>query len=170
MRELLNSAILTLNIRISKINDCVLSKQFFSKICWNLVSPAASHRCVAGWYISNKLTLPLKNIWSKAREQSLALRMCYVWTSDISLSPPASAPLQEVVAHWIAESRIAIEEIRLLILKAAHSIDTRGIDGAKKEVRPPWTTIGQALSRLSYSLGISGFMVLCGHSVLEVSM
>lgn len=40
----------------------------------------------------------------------------------------------EVVAHWIAESRIAIEEIRLLTLKAAHNIDTLGSTGTKKEI------------------------------------
>ncbi|XP_053456771.1 acyl-CoA dehydrogenase family member 11 [Nycticebus coucang] len=40
----------------------------------------------------------------------------------------------EAVAHWIAESRIAIEEIRLLTLKAAHSMDTLGSAGAKKEI------------------------------------
>lgn len=40
----------------------------------------------------------------------------------------------EVVAHWIAESRIAIEEVRLLTLKAAHTIDTLGSRGAKKQI------------------------------------
>ncbi|XP_070289514.1 acyl-CoA dehydrogenase family member 11 isoform X2 [Myotis yumanensis] len=40
----------------------------------------------------------------------------------------------EVVAHWIAESRIAIEEIRLLTLKAAHTIDTLGNTGAIKQI------------------------------------
>ncbi|KAG8516221.1 Acyl-CoA dehydrogenase family member 11, partial [Galemys pyrenaicus] len=40
----------------------------------------------------------------------------------------------EVVAHWIAESRLAIDQIRLLTLKAAHNIDTLGSAGARKEI------------------------------------
>ncbi|XP_054451236.1 acyl-CoA dehydrogenase family member 11 [Pteronotus mesoamericanus] len=40
----------------------------------------------------------------------------------------------EAVAHWIAESRIAIEEVRLLTLKAAHSFDTLGSTRARKEI------------------------------------
>ncbi|XP_033022085.1 acyl-CoA dehydrogenase family member 11 [Lacerta agilis] len=40
----------------------------------------------------------------------------------------------EVVAHWIAECRIAIEQARLLTLKAASKIDAMGNKEARKEV------------------------------------
>ncbi|CAJ0924015.1 unnamed protein product [Ranitomeya imitator] len=41
----------------------------------------------------------------------------------------------EVIAHWIAESRIAIEQARLLTLRAAKAIDTIGSAKARKEVQ-----------------------------------
>uniref|UniRef100_A0A803SZX4 Acyl-CoA dehydrogenase family member 11 n=1 Tax=Anolis carolinensis TaxID=28377 RepID=A0A803SZX4_ANOCA len=40
----------------------------------------------------------------------------------------------EVVAHWIAECRIAIEQARLLTLKGASKIDSLGNKAARKEV------------------------------------
>uniref|UniRef100_A0A3Q2XTC5 Acyl-CoA dehydrogenase family, member 11 n=1 Tax=Hippocampus comes TaxID=109280 RepID=A0A3Q2XTC5_HIPCM len=40
----------------------------------------------------------------------------------------------EVVAHWIAECRLTIEQTRLLILGAAHVLDTLGSRTARKQI------------------------------------
>ncbi|KAJ8419166.1 hypothetical protein AAFF_G00006650 [Aldrovandia affinis] len=40
----------------------------------------------------------------------------------------------EVVAHWIAECRIAIDQTRLLTLQAAHSLDVQGSRAARKQI------------------------------------
>ncbi|XP_030622924.1 acyl-CoA dehydrogenase family member 11 [Chanos chanos] len=40
----------------------------------------------------------------------------------------------EVVAHWIAECRIAIEQTRLLTLHAAYALDTLGNKAARKQI------------------------------------
>lgn len=40
----------------------------------------------------------------------------------------------EVVAHWIAECRLAIEQTRLLTLNAAHALDTLGSRAARKQI------------------------------------
>lgn len=43
--------------------------------------------------------------------------------------------VQEVVAHWIAECRLMIEQTRLLTLHAAHALDTLGSRTARKQVK-----------------------------------
>ncbi|XP_064805059.1 acyl-CoA dehydrogenase family member 11-like [Oncorhynchus masou masou] len=40
----------------------------------------------------------------------------------------------EVVAHWIAECRLAIDQTRLLTLHAAHALDTLGSRSARKQI------------------------------------
>uniref|UniRef100_A0A8D3DJE6 Acyl-CoA dehydrogenase family member 11 n=1 Tax=Scophthalmus maximus TaxID=52904 RepID=A0A8D3DJE6_SCOMX len=40
----------------------------------------------------------------------------------------------EVVAHWIAECRLMIEQTRLLTLHAAHALDTAGSKAARKQI------------------------------------
>lgn len=74
----------------------------------------------------------------------------HVWKAAVPTRKPAFDPdcchlvdscrtapicLQEVVAHWIAECRLMIEQTRLLTLHAAHALDTMGSRAARKQVK-----------------------------------
>lgn len=53
--------------------------------------------------------------------------------SSVNVVPFLS--MQEVVAHWIAECRLMIEQTRLLTLHAAHALDKLGSRAARKQVQ-----------------------------------
>ncbi len=64
-------------------------------------------------------------------ERALEL-MCERAASRSTFGQPIAR--QGVVRDWIAESRVAIEQARLLVLKAAWLIDTVGAQGARTEI------------------------------------
>jgi acyl-CoA dehydrogenase len=64
-------------------------------------------------------------------ERALDL-MCRRSVERVAFGKPLAR--QGVVQQWIAESRISIEQARLLTLKAAWMIDTVGVKGARKEI------------------------------------
>ena len=64
-------------------------------------------------------------------DRSLEL-MCERARSRVAFGKPVSD--QGVVRQWIAESRLAIEQARLLVLKTAWMMDTIGNKGARKEI------------------------------------
>ena len=64
-------------------------------------------------------------------ERALEL-MCGRTSSRVAFGKPLAA--QGVIQQWIAESRIAIEQARLLTLKTAWLIDKHGPKGARTEV------------------------------------
>jgi acyl-CoA dehydrogenase len=64
-------------------------------------------------------------------ERALEL-MCARAVSRSTFGQPIAK--QGVVQEWIAESRLAIEQARLLVLKAAWLIDTVGVRGARTEI------------------------------------
>jgi acyl-CoA dehydrogenase len=59
--------------------------------------------------------------------------MCQRATSRVAFGKPIAA--QGVVADWIAESRVRIEQARLLVLKTAWLMDTVGNKGAHTEIQ-----------------------------------
>ncbi|HZM78283.1 MAG TPA: acyl-CoA dehydrogenase family protein [Candidatus Limnocylindrales bacterium] len=65
-------------------------------------------------------------------ERALAM-MCRRASSRVAWGKPIAA--QGVVADWIAESRVRIEQARLLVLKTAWLMDTVGNKGAHTEIQ-----------------------------------
>jgi acyl-CoA dehydrogenase len=64
-------------------------------------------------------------------ERSLEM-MCERARSRVAFGKPVSD--QGVIRQWIAESRLAIDQARLLVLKAAWLMDTVGNKAARKEI------------------------------------
>jgi acyl-CoA dehydrogenase len=64
-------------------------------------------------------------------ERALEL-MCRRVLGRVAFGRPLAE--QGVIQEWIAESRIRIEQVRLLVLKTAWLIDTVGVQGARTEV------------------------------------
>jgi acyl-CoA dehydrogenase len=58
--------------------------------------------------------------------------MCKRSAERVAFSRPLAH--QGVIQQWIAESRMAIEQARLLVLKAAWMIDNYGAKGARTEI------------------------------------
>lgn len=54
----------------------------------------------------------------------------------------------EVVAHWIAECRLSIEQARLLTLQTAHKIDMLGNRRARKEVAMTKVVVPRAVLKV----------------------
>jgi len=67
-----------------------------------------------------------------AAERALEL-MCRRVTDRIAFGSPLAA--QGVIQGWIAESRVRIEQARLLVLKTAWLMDTAGNKGAHSEIQ-----------------------------------
>jgi alkylation response protein AidB-like acyl-CoA dehydrogenase len=63
-----------------------------------------------------------------------ALEMLCARAATRNISPGDALGTRQTVQNWIAESTAAIEAARLLVLYAAWTIDTRGIDGAREEI------------------------------------
>lgn len=70
------------------------------------------------------------------RSLGMAERALELMCERVSTRTAFGSPLanQGVIRDWIAESRLAIEQARLLVLKTAWLIDTVGVKNARTEI------------------------------------
>ncbi|KAJ8277612.1 hypothetical protein GJAV_G00077530 [Gymnothorax javanicus] len=69
----------------------------------------------------------------------------------------------EVVAHWIAECRIAIDQTRLLTLHAAHAFDVQGSKAARKQIAMIKVVAGRmACKVVDCAIQVYGGAGVCG--------
>ncbi|MCW2930815.1 MAG: acyl-CoA dehydrogenase, partial [Actinomycetia bacterium] len=59
--------------------------------------------------------------------------MCARASQRVAFGKPLSE--QGVIREWIAESRVRVEQLRLLVLKTAWLVDVRGTKGAHTEIQ-----------------------------------
>lgn len=62
-----------------------------------------------------------------------------LWRPEMRITP---CFVQEVVAHWIAECRLMIDQTRLLTLHAARAMDVHGSRVARKQVSSKFLLFG----------------------------
>jgi len=87
--------------------------------------------------------------------------MCERATARVAFGKPLAE--QGVVQNWIAESRIKIEQARLMVLKAAWLIDTVGAKGARIEI----SAIKVAVPEMATWVIDRGIQVLGGAGVSD---
>ena len=87
-------------------------------------------------------------------ERSLEL-MCARAKSRVAFGKPVAE--QGVVRQWIAEARLAIDQARLLVLKAAWMMDTAGSRAARREIAMIKAVVPQmALKIIDRSIQVHG--------------
>ena len=84
--------------------------------------------------------------------------MCRRVASRVAFGKPLSE--QGVVGEWIADSRVEIEQLRLLVLKTAWLMDTVGNQGAHTEIQAikiaAPLTVGRIIDRAMQAHGAAG--------------
>ncbi|MGB7207914.1 MAG: acyl-CoA dehydrogenase family protein [Pyrinomonadaceae bacterium] len=92
-------------------------------------------------------------------ERSLEM-MCERARTRVAFGKPISD--QGVIRQWIAESRLAIDQARLLVLKAAWMMDTVGNKAARKEIAMIKAVVPQmALKVIDHAIQVHGGGGVC---------